>query len=133
MLSITASASSGSTWCRAMCSIFCASHSNRAPGIGAQSSLASNKYRLCIDKDQVGSRRQPLDDPAISCPAVAEAVVEAAGTTLPELDAVGDDAVAAPEGGAGDGGAGEAGGDLGDAGFEGGAVGDGLALGRGPG
>src|SRR5438270_39826 len=42
------------------------------------------------------SRRQALDDPAVALPPVAEAVVEAVGLLLPELDTLGGDPVAAP-------------------------------------
>src|SRR5690606_16390889 len=75
------------------------------------------------------------DDPAASAARrVEEAVVEAARPPLPELVAVRDDAEAAPERWARDGlGVAEARFDLGEAGVEGGAVGHGAALRRGPG
>src|SRR5690348_16413908 len=48
----------------------------------------------CVARRELG--RESLDDPAPICPAVAQAVVQAAGAPLPELDHVGNDTVAAP-------------------------------------
>ena len=71
--------------------------------------------------------------PVVAVADIAEAVVEAAGAALPEFDFVGDEGVAAPVGGAGDGFVGVLDFEFGGAGFEVGAIGYDLALGGGPG
>src|SRR5688500_5370190 len=74
---------------------------------------------------------EALDHPGVAGAAVAEAVVEAVGAALPELDHLGGEAVAAPEVGQGELAVREAGGQLGDPPLQGGAVVDHPALGGG--
>src|SRR5438477_2204474 len=63
---------------------------------GAPSASAASPRPGAAYMHRVSSRREPLDRPAATVARVRDAIVQAARTSLPELEVVGNHAIAAP-------------------------------------